>query len=397
MIKTLRITSIIAAIAATVLLVLPAVYGVRSDPKIEEFLKSPGAVDKFTAAKGQNPAKKDAETSPLVKQAADLGRILNPPPPPPPPPKAQPSAATQAAAAPAPPVVAAKFNLVATSYYASHPEQSFVLIDEPGKGLHWVKQGSAVGHLTIETVKDGTIIVRDGQRTSEMTVKVQESWRKLLKNPPSSTSPSSSSAEPASPTAQAPTGRPGPEPSPVTANKPDAASLPTRRSPRQGATPSAAERITSAVQPAPGQIARPSPAVEQPRPIEGGQAPPTSEANQPPPPSVAPPLVGQGRPGSDAKIPPPAMASQQVAAQPAPAGMQQPPAAEIAPPPEEKPAPEDSPAIKERTAKIDKLISEMKSSSDEKKTDELFKQVAELGKMRKAERANDVNAKDVNN
>ena len=289
MIKTLRITSMIAAIAATVLLVLPAVYGVRSDPKIEEFLKSPGAVDKFTAAKGQNPAQKNAETSPLVKQAADFGRILNPPPPPPP--KVLPGAAPQAVAVPAPPApVAAKFDLIATSYYASHPEQSFVLIDEPGKGLHWVKQGSAVGHLTIETVKDGAIIVRDGQRTSEMTVKVQELWRKLLKNPPPETQPAASTS------------------------------------------------------------------------ISTGL---------PPPPSVAPPLAGQGRPGFGAKIPPPA--------------------AEIAPPPEEKPAPEDSPAIKEKTAKIDKLISEMKSSSDENKTDELFKQVEELGKMREAESANDIN------
>ena len=281
MIKTLRITSIIAAIAATVLLVLPAVYGVRSDPKIEEFIKSPSAVDKFTASKGQGPAQKNTE-SPLVKQAADLGKYLNPPPPPPP--KVQPGAVPQAAAAPAPPApVAVKFDLVATSYYASHPEKSFVLINEPGKGLYWVKQGSAVGHLTIETVKDGAIIVRDGQRTSEMTVKVQESWRKLLKNPPPETQPSSSSAEPAGPTAQAPTGRPGPE-SPVTATKPGAASLPTRRSPRQGATPSAAERITPAVQPAPGQVARPGLAVGQPRSVEGGQAPPASKFSQPPPP-----------------------------------------------------------------------------------------------------------------
>jgi hypothetical protein len=260
MIKTLRITSIIAAIAATVLLVLPAVYGVRSDPKIEAFLKSPGAVDKFTATKGQGPARGESQISPLVKQAADLGHYLNPPPPPPP--KVQPGAAPQGPAVPAPPApVAVKFNLIATSYYASHPEKSFVLIDEPGKGLHWVKQGSAVGHLTIETVKDGAVIVRDGQRTSEMTVKVQESWRKLLKNPPPETRPSSSSAEPASPTVQAPTDRSGPEPSPVTTNKPGAASLPTRRSPRQGATPSAAERITPAAQPAPAAM-QPPPAVE---------------------------------------------------------------------------------------------------------------------------------------
>jgi hypothetical protein len=316
MIKTLRITSIIAAIAATVLLVLPAVYGVRSDPKIEEFLKSPGAVDKFTAAKDQGSAKKDTE-SPLVKEAVRYTTILNPPPPTPP--KVQPGAAPQGPAVPAPPVVAAKFDLIATSYYASHPEQSFVLIDEPGKGLHWVKQGSAVGHLTIETVKDGAIIVRDGQRTSEMTVKVQELWRKLLKNPPPETKPAASTS------------------------------------------------ISSGL---------------------------------PPPPSVAPPLAGQGRPGFGTKIPPPAIASQQVAAQSAPAGMQPPPAAEITPPPEEKPAPEDSPAIKEKTAKIDKLMSQIDSSEmtkdKEKKLDEVFKQMEELGKMREVESANDVNAKDVN-
>jgi hypothetical protein len=317
MIKTLRITSIIAAIAATVLLVLPAVYGVRNNPKIEEFIKLPGAVDKFTTAKGQNPAQKNAETSPLVKEAAGYSNIINPPPPPPP--KVQPGAAPQGPAVPAPPVVAVKFDLVATSYYASNPEQSFVLINEPGKGLHWIKQGSAVGHLTIETVKDGAIIVRDGQRTSEMTVKVQESWRKLLKNPPPET-------QPAAPTS-----------------------------------------------------------------ISTGLSPP---------PSVAPPLAGQGRPGFGAKISSPAMASQQVAPQPAPATMQPLPAAQITPPPQETPAPEDSPAVKEKTANIAKLISEMGStemSKDEgKKLDDVVKQIEELGKIREAESAKDVNAKDVN-
>jgi hypothetical protein len=366
MIKTLRITSIIAAIAATVLLVLPAVYGVRKNPKIEEFLKSPGAVDKFTAAKGQNTAKKNTE-SPLVKEATVYSITINPPPPPPP--KVAPGAPS--GPAPAPPVpVAVKFDLVATSYYASHPEQSFVLIDEPGKGLHWVKQGSAVGHLTIETVKDGAIIVRDGQRTSEMTVKVQESWRNLLKNPPPPTKPGEVSTSPANSAAVPPTGRP----SPVTATKPDAASLLTRRSPRQGATPSAAERITSAAQPAPEQAAIPGPTVEQPRPIGVRQAPTTSQISQP----------------STADNPP----IQPV--QPAPATMQPTPAAEITPPPQETPAPEESPAIKEKAAKIDKLTSEIGTSGEitpeeQKKLDEVFKQIEELGKMREAESANNVN------
>jgi hypothetical protein len=268
MIKTLRITSIIAAIAATGLLVLPAVYGVRSNPKIEELLKSPGVVEKFTSAKGQQTSKDQSQNSPLVKAAVELSNIINPTPPPKPVAAAQPSGPSQ----PVPPApVAVKFDLIATSYFASHPEQSFVLIDEPGKGQHWVKQGSTIGHLTIETVKDGSIVLRDGQKTSEMAVKVQESWRKLLKNPPPSTR-SSSVEEPvaASPAVQTPASTKGPEnairPSPVTIGPPN-----SRRSARQGATPPASERITSPNQP-PAAIEQPKPAV-QPQPEEKPELP----------------------------------------------------------------------------------------------------------------------------
>ncbi len=182
MIRTLRITSIIAAILATALFVLPAVYGVRSDPQIEEFLQTPGAVDKFAAARGQSAGagRDESQASPLVKQAADYDRYLNPPPPtaPTPPPSADVAPEQPAPSAP----VSVKFDLVGTSYYASHPELSLALIDEPGKGLHWVRQGSSIAHLTIEKVGDGSITVRDGQRTSEMAVnKVDERWRSLVK------------------------------------------------------------------------------------------------------------------------------------------------------------------------------------------------------------------------
>jgi Na+/phosphate symporter len=80
--------------------------------------------------------------------------------------------------------------------------------------------------------------------------------------------------------------------------------------------------------------------------------------------------------------------------------MQPPPAAEITPPPQETPVPEDSPAIKEKNAEIDKLVSQMGSSEmtkdEEKKLDEVFKQIEKLGEIREAESVNDVNAKDVN-
>jgi hypothetical protein len=186
MIKTLRITSIIAAIVAAVLLVCAAVYGVRSDPTIETLLQAPNALDRFTASKGQRPDREEGQVSPLVKQAADFARYLNPPPPPAPMASATEAAATE----PAPPApVSAKFDLVGTSYYASHPELSLALIDEPGKGLNWVRQGSSIAYLTIEKVSDGSITVRDGQRTFEMTVKVDEQWRNLVKGAASEAKP----------------------------------------------------------------------------------------------------------------------------------------------------------------------------------------------------------------
>ena len=191
MVRALRITSVIVVIVAVVLLILPAVFGVRSDPQIEEFLKTPDSVEKFTVAKDQRPAKDESQTSPLVRQAASFARYLNPPPPRA---AAQSEAPAQPQAAPMGPV-SAKFNLIGTSFYATNPQMSLALIDEPGKGLNWVRQGNTVGHLTIEQIKDGSITVRDGARTSEMTVKVQESWRNLLKNPPPETRPVSISAE----------------------------------------------------------------------------------------------------------------------------------------------------------------------------------------------------------
>jgi hypothetical protein len=343
MIKTLRITSIIAAIAATILLIIPAVYGVRSDPKIEEFLKSPGAVEKFTATKGQNAAPKNTE-SPLVQASLTYKNIINPPPPPPP--KVVPGAQPQGPAVSAPPVpVAAKFDIAATSYCAGHPEQSLVLIDEAGKGLHWVKQGATIGRVTIDTIKDGAIVVRDGQRTSEMEVKVKEAWRSLLKNPPPATKSGTVSTSPASSVSSAaatPTNIQGAEnptqPTPAAVTRPGAPPITGRRSIRPGA---------------PGRITSPESTPAQ-------QMPATAQ------PSPAPEI-----------------------AQPTPPVAQTTPAAKITPPPEEKPAPEESQAIKEKQAKIDKLLSE--AGSDEKKMEKVYSELEELGKMRENEAAKDAN------
>ncbi len=168
MIKTLRITTIIAALLAVGLLAFPVVYGYRGDEEIEKFLKSPGAIERFNKAKGAE-SKTGNQVSPLVKQAALYALIINPPRPPTPErPKTKlpPVTPTNQITKIEPDrIVTTKFKLIGTSYYASRPELSLAYIDEPGKGLHWIRQGEKVAHLLIKEVKDGSLIVEDREKT----------------------------------------------------------------------------------------------------------------------------------------------------------------------------------------------------------------------------------------
>jgi len=163
MIKTLRITSIVATILAAILLVFPVIFGVRSGEDIEELLKSPGVIEKFNEAVGNNATRSRDETSPLVQQAGAFALYLNPPTP-----KASKTLAGRGAPKARGPAVTPKFTVLGTSYYEGRPESSLVLIDEPGKGLHWVRQSGKIGHLLIEQIKDGLIVVKDNGRTYEV-------------------------------------------------------------------------------------------------------------------------------------------------------------------------------------------------------------------------------------
>ena len=167
MIKTLRITGIIVGVVAAVFVVFPSVFGVRSDKQIEQFLSSAGAVEKFNAAKNDRAKDDEGRGSPLVKQAEAFALYLNPPPKPAED-KPQETPATGVPVVHRPATVSSKFTLIGTSYYALHPELSLALIDEPGKGLHWVRQGSKVGYLVIEEIKDSSVVVRDDKRTFEL-------------------------------------------------------------------------------------------------------------------------------------------------------------------------------------------------------------------------------------
>jgi len=167
MTKTLRITGIVAGCLGVVLVIIPSVLGVRSDKAIEEFLSSSGAVEKFNAAKNDRAKDDEGRGSPLVKQAEAFALYLNPPPKPPEEKSAEKSA-PEGPVVHRPVTVSSKFTLIGTSFYALHPEMSLALIDEPAKGLHWVRQGSKVGYQVIEEIKDRSVVVRDDKRTFEL-------------------------------------------------------------------------------------------------------------------------------------------------------------------------------------------------------------------------------------
>ncbi len=163
MIKTLRITTIVAAILAGLLFVFPVFFGVRANEEAEQFLNSPGVVEKYKQANGNKQNGSDSQISPLVKHAEAFALYLNPAPEP----ARTAPIRQQPIIPPTPPKAYAKFSLVGTSVHATKPEESLAFIKEPGKGLFWVRPGSKVGHVTVEQIGEGLIVCRDEQGNSE--------------------------------------------------------------------------------------------------------------------------------------------------------------------------------------------------------------------------------------
>lgn len=193
MIKTLQISSILAVVLAAVLFVSSVVFGTaHENEQIEEYLKSPSVKDQFETMGSAAKERNKNQNSPLVEKAEEFARILNPPKPPPQV-KIPTTDVAKEPAIPTPPVVKPKFRLFGTVECKSDPTMSLALLDEPGKGLFFVRQGAEIMHLTIELVKDGRIVVRDGTGTSEMVVEE---------------GPAPASVVPGLPTAAAISGRP---------------------------------------------------------------------------------------------------------------------------------------------------------------------------------------------
>jgi len=165
MIKTLRITSVFIALAAITFVIFIAVTGLSADEKIEELLKTPGRAKQLQAG-SETPKEQQEQESALVRQAKAFALRINPPAPVRP-------AETSTGNTPIRPKVAvsATFELIGTSYYPLNSANSWALINEVGKGWHWVRQGEKVGHLIIKEVADGYVVIDDGGKTYELTPK----------------------------------------------------------------------------------------------------------------------------------------------------------------------------------------------------------------------------------
>ena len=210
MIKTLQISSILAVVLAAVLFVSSVVFGVHKDAEVEAFLKSPSIKEKFTETMGGAVKRPSDQSSPLVENAQRFASIIDPPKPTAPerPPVSTTPVVTKAVE---PAQTSAKFRVLGTSYYQANPLMSLAFIDEPGKGLHWVRQGSEIMHLTIEEVKDGRIVVRDAQGASEMVAEDRPITVSLLEGSPAAAG-KSAGATPAVAPGSSPAGGQGSRP-----------------------------------------------------------------------------------------------------------------------------------------------------------------------------------------
>jgi hypothetical protein len=166
MIKTLQITSVIAAILAGVFIVFPVIYGVRTDGSIDKFLKLPSVKEQFESAADTKTKTSQSQESPLVKQAEAFALYLNP---------LKPAVRKVTKGTKIPGIsgkvnVTPKFPVLATIVYPNNPTLSQALINEPGKGRHWVRQSSMVGHLFVEQVNDGHVVLKSGDETYNIEI-----------------------------------------------------------------------------------------------------------------------------------------------------------------------------------------------------------------------------------
>ncbi len=208
MIRTLRITSVVAVILAAVVLAsvlgflrpTPFLHlnpGTGGDKRTETILSGPSAVDRFKEKFGGGKVPDGQDTTPpLVKQATLLEGIINPredgsP---------KPTQRNPLTAKPIPIKPAqssAKFDLLGICY-SSDAKTSLAYIRLPDKDntYQWVGPGSEIGHVTIKEIRRNSIVYMDGSRDVEMQVVAPPETASLLEADNASATPGPSLPRP---------------------------------------------------------------------------------------------------------------------------------------------------------------------------------------------------------
>jgi hypothetical protein len=161
----------------------------RVDPRVEMLLNGSGVVQQLEDVAGRRS--EDAEQLvPLVAAAREFATYLNPPAPPAPTvPQARSQSPIRLAQAKEPELTlrpafsTVGFKLVATSYYEGRPDKSMALLSEPGNGDagRWVREGTQIGHFTVHEIRQGIVVLRDGDNTRELAVERTTLQRNLVK------------------------------------------------------------------------------------------------------------------------------------------------------------------------------------------------------------------------
>ncbi len=206
MIKTLRITSVIAVLLAAVVLasvlgfLRPTSFlrlnpGTGGDKKIEKILSGPSAVDRFKEKRGTNPSDGVDTTPPLVKEATVLEGIINP--------SEDTGKPRSISSLPPRPiqgkpigVMSAKFDLLGICY-SPDPKTSLAYIRLPDSTYQWVGLGSEVGRLTIKEIRRNSIVCVESGRDVEMPVVAPPDTANLLEADNASATPAPSLPRPA--------------------------------------------------------------------------------------------------------------------------------------------------------------------------------------------------------
>lgn len=189
MLKTLRITSLIALVLAVCGVLFIVFWGLRENPDIIAYLDSPGVVKQFED-KVTDGGKKELK-SPLVDEAHKFALRIDPPPLPKPPmpdkPKPEPKESVKREPPkPEPPgpkgPINAKFTLLATVLCETDSSRSMVLLRQTGNKEEWFWQGERVGNLDIDEVRNGSAIFSQGGRSpQELFVPAKPQTKSLLK------------------------------------------------------------------------------------------------------------------------------------------------------------------------------------------------------------------------